>query len=196
MAVRSSIGNLSAFTLVELVAGLALFAIVMTIILSTLLPQASRSVNPIIQVRTVELAQSLLDEMAGKAFDEQSDRGGGRYRCDEDADGSGVLEADEICTVKANLGCDAGETSRDQFDDVDDYRCLDGLNAVQALDTTERPMSAEDKAFYQGFVLGISVDYEGAGAAPTDRSAYKRVRLTVSPPGGQTMVFGSIKGNY
>lgn len=184
------------FTLLELVAGLALFAIVFTLLSSALLPQASRSADPLIQVRAVELAQSLLDEMAGQAFDEQSDRSGGRYRCDQDADQSGELEAGEWCTLKADLGCDDGEHNRDQFDDVDDYLCLDGQTAVQALDTPERPMSEEDKALYQGLVLGVDVEYQGAGEGATERSPIKRIVLQITVPGGQVLVFGGLKGNY
>ena len=62
------------FTLMEIVIGMTVFALVLSIITGILAPQSTRSIDPIYQVRATEIAQSMLNEMSGKLFDEYADR--------------------------------------------------------------------------------------------------------------------------
>ncbi|MFT6209390.1 MAG: MSHA pilin protein MshD, partial [Colwellia sp.] len=72
------------FTLIELVVGIVVFSIALMLFTSLIVPQAVRSVDPIFQVRATELAQSLINEIVSKPFDENSNRTGGTARCNED----------------------------------------------------------------------------------------------------------------
>ena len=115
------------FSLIEMVIGITTFAVALTLVTSVISPQITKSVDPIYQVRATELAQSLLNEILGKYYDENSDRNGGRIRCDEDL----ANDADEVaCTAPNALGPDSsdeyvnGDTNfpdRPAFDDIDDY---------------------------------------------------------------------------
>lgn len=54
------------------------------------------------------IVQSLIEEMARKSFDEQTNT-------------SFILNKPDLLTLPASLGTDAGETNRLLFDDIDDY---------------------------------------------------------------------------
>lgn len=69
--------NKHGFTLIEMVIGIVAFSAVLTIIIGVLAPQATRSVDPIFNVRASELAQSLFNEISAKTFDESSNQTGG-----------------------------------------------------------------------------------------------------------------------
>ena len=85
------------FTLIELILGMVVLAIVMTIITGLLAPQARQSADPVVQIRATELGQALMNEVLGKSFDENSDRSPPWNRCGE----NGVS-----CTDSANFGAD------------------------------------------------------------------------------------------
>ncbi|WP_102794486.1 type IV pilus modification PilV family protein [Bowmanella denitrificans] len=189
------------FTLIELIIGITAFAVALTLISSLILPQASRSVEPIYQARAAELAQSLLNEISGRAFDHHSDRTGGLLRCGEDADfPADGLQADELCTAPANLGCEEGGTNREAFNDVDDYICLSGLNAAQILNPTAaaNPMLAKDIQLYQGFEVQIAVFYDANKDGSNDNAIgdFKLINLSVTTPAGEQIAFSTYKGNY
>lgn len=173
------------FTLVELVIGIIVFSIVLAIITSLIVPQAVRSVDPIYQVRATELAQSLLNEITAKSFDENSDRSGGSARCND----VGEL----ACTSASNLG--AEEPGRDNFDDVDDYInfdfSLDGPSVLVA-----------NQSLYQGFNAQVSVIYDGNfdgdyddGNLPAEQNA-KLITVVVTTPSAETLTFAAYRSNF
>ena len=57
------------FTLIEFVVGIVLLAIALTGILGLLVNQAPKSVDPVQQVRAVQLARQILNEVLQKSFD-------------------------------------------------------------------------------------------------------------------------------
>jgi MSHA pilin protein MshD len=173
------------FTLVELVIGIVVFSIVLAIITSLIVPQAMRSVDPIYQVRATELAQSLLNEITAKSFDENSDRIGGIIRC---GDGGEIA-----CTDAANLGTD-GE-SRDNFDDVDDYH---NFNFA----TNGPSLLVANESLYQGFDVQVRVIYDGNYNGffdnlnvPFEYDA-KLITISVTTPSGETLVFSAYRSNF
>lgn len=193
--------NSRGFTLMEMVIGITAFAVALTLISSLILPQASRSVEPILQARAAQLGQSLLNEISGRAFDEHSGRAGGLLRCGEDADRpEDGIQADELCTQPAALGCEEGGTNKDLYDDVDDYLCLDGLSAAAIFNaaTADASLLKEDIALYQGFMLGVQVFYDQNmdGQADAGIGNLKLITLTVTTPMGQPIVFSTYRGNY
>ena len=67
----ASYRRLSGFTLIELVTGIVLFAVAMTLIVGVILPMTRKQAQPIYQVRAAELGQAMLQEVT---YVELSDR--------------------------------------------------------------------------------------------------------------------------
>ena len=193
------------FTLVELVIGMVVFAVALTFVASFILPQATRSIDPIWQVRATELGQSLLSEIQTKSFDEQSDRSGGLMRCGEDMDGDGDIEA---CTDAPDLGCEEAGQNRDTYDDVDDYLCLSGLTAVEVMNTPDRPMTAADQTLYPNFWVAFEIFYDadmdgindfdpdGDGIISSGTASLKLIRIQITTPNQESISFATYRGNY
>ncbi len=171
------------FTLIELVIGIIVFSIALTLFTSLIVPQAIRSVDPIFQVRAAELAQSLMSEISSKSFDEKSDRTGGNTLCDTS------------CIGAINLGPD-GET-RATYDDVDDYHGLMAADAAikNALDES---IEITDGHLYQGFSIEVSVVYDANmdGTADTVVGDTKLITVTVTTPNNEDIIFSSYRSNY
>lgn len=181
------------FTLIELVIGIVVFAIAISLFLSLIVPQARRSVDPILQVRASELAQSLMSEIASKSFDENSSRNGGTNRCNENAN---------PCTESSALGFDGSET-RNVYNDVDDYSGLNQNGAgIQNSFGTSITLNGAD--LYLGFSASVTVFYDdnmdGIDDAIVGGTAYigntKLIQITVSTPTGENLIFSSYRSNY
>ncbi|WP_340676979.1 type II secretion system protein [Paraglaciecola sp.] len=183
----------SGFTLIELVIGIMVFAIAISLFLSLIVPQARRSVDPMLQVRASELAQSLMSEIASKAFDENSSRHGGTSRCNENSNN---------CTVSRLLGEDLGE-SRNTYNDVDDYN---GLNESGAIiqNSLGASISLDGSLLYEGFSAQVSVYYDddmdgiddAITGGPNNIGNTKLIRITVTTPTGENIIFSSYRSNY
>lgn len=200
------------YTLIELVVGIVTFSIVLTIVTGILAPQANRSIDPIYQVRATELAQSLFNELSGKLFDENSDRSGGRIRCNEDlsdpadgdADDTGIGE--RLCTTPILLGPedgasgrgDDGENDREFYDDVDDYNGLSFNAGSDFQNSLGETLVVDGKNLYEGFLLAVSVSYDAGqdGGADTVSGNVKRIDVVVTTPTGQEIYFTNFKHNY
>jgi MSHA pilin protein MshD len=174
------------FTLIELVIGIVVFAIAMSLFSSLLVPQAKRSIEPIYQIRASELGESLLNEIAGKAFDEQSNRVGGTLRCND-----GVAPP---CSDSADFGAGGdGENFRADFDDVDDYHGLSeqGGSIKNSLGNN---IQVNGVNLYQGFEVNVSVVYQDIGGGLSANS--KLITVTLTTPSGEDLVFSSYRSNY
>ena len=169
------------FTLVEIIVGIVVLSIAMTLLAVIIFPQAQRSVEPVFQVRAASLGQALLEEIVSKAFDEHSDRFGGQLRCSE-------AEAPLCSTI---VGPDADET-RAAFNDVDDYH---GLRSI------EDALGSDLSAYYADFDVQVDVCYSSATgecieAPNAEQMRYKRVAVRVTTPTNQAFTFATIRGNY
>ncbi|WP_416307204.1 type IV pilus modification PilV family protein [Neptunicella sp. SCSIO 80796] len=175
----SAITRQYGFNLIELIIGIVVFSIALMIILSLIVPQSARSIDPIYQVRATELAQSMLNEITAKAFDENSDKAGGLLRCGE----TGATN----CTVPADLGAE-GEDRR-QFDDVDDYN---GLSVLA--DSMGNPLSN----LYVGFAVQVRVFYDADMDGIDDNAIgnSKLIQVTVITPNNEDIVFTTFRANY
>ena len=168
------------FTLVEIIIGIVVFSISLTIVANFLVPTAIQSANQIQSIRASELAQSLMNEILAKSFDEQSDRVGGITRC--------TLN----CTAPVNLGADLVNFNREEranYNDVDDY---DGLGTIDNI------YEGLDASLYQGFSLAVEVFYDGNFDGIDDGaiSGAKLIKISVTPPAGDTLVFAGYKVNF
>lgn len=164
------------FTLIELIIGMVVFSAVMVFIIRLLGPQASRSAEPILQARAIELAQSLFNEISTKSYDEQSDRSGGGLRCGE--------QGHVACSDASTFGASDADESRATFDDVDDYHQL-------ATATTQNSLGESLGSKYQDFSADVSVTYPDA-----NNRNVKQITITVGMPKGDPISFTTYRHNY
>lgn len=180
-------------TLIELVVVIVILAIALYGVTTSLSGALSRSSDVVPQTRALALAQSYLDEILSKRFDEHSVP-------------RGIPPCRTNCTDAVDLGLDGGEATRDEFDDVDDYDGLDeGFEQAVALQDAE----GNNRAGYDEFRVRVSVRYldlggggveEGLATEPndlTDAQDVKLITVTVShasePDGWK---FSAYKANF
>jgi MSHA pilin protein MshD len=136
-------GQQAGFTLVEMVITIVALAIALLGITAAISGGIGRSGDTLVETRAVALAQSYLDEIFGKRFDENSHP-------------RGIPPCRTNCTDAVSLGLDAGETERYHFDDVDDY---DGLE--EGADTPDPLQDSEgqNRTGYANYRVEVSVRY-------------------------------------
>lgn len=178
---RAPTGN-SGFTLIEIIVGMVISAISLTMLYSLIYPQILRSVEPTLQVRAAELGQAIVEEILAKPYDEQSP--------------TGSVPPCNPCTIAANFGVDSGESARAEFDDVDDF---DGYcGSPQAVGQ----ISGVTPSGFGSYRMEVCVIYDGNfdGVADADQSA-KRITVSVYVPtrgGGfaAPIIFSAYRGNF
>lgn len=190
----SPVSHSKGFTLVELIIGLVVFAIAMSLFVSLIVPQAIRSVDPVFQVRAAELGQSLISEIASKPFDENSSRTGGFIRCNEGT-------ACSVINSVSNSNIEEGINNRDQFDDVDDYN---GLSASGDAIKNSLNLVIRDQAdtldLYAGFTVNVAVFYDDNLDGINDGASIvgntKLITVTITTPNNEDIVFSTYRANY
>lgn len=184
------------FTLIELVIGIIVFAIALSLFLSLMVPQVIRSVDPIYQVRAAELGQALINEIASKPFDENSSRVGGFTRCND----NGALPCTAIVPSN-NDNVEEGVANRDLFDDVDDYNGLivSGSGIRNSLNQSIQ-VGSPAYDIYQGFNVAVSVFYDDDLNGLSDQVGVigntKLITVTVTTPNQENIVFSTYRTNY
>lgn len=170
-------GRAAGFTLVELVVTMVVISVAVLGISQALAFALSRQSDGLWQAKAVALAQSYVDEIVSRRYDEASPVGG-------------VPPCAPAAIACTPVGPD-GE-SRSGFDDVDDY---DGLDEQPPLDVEGNPRSE-----YAGYRVQVSVAYVDAAQASAlgldDTSDAKLITVSVTPPGQATLAFPIVRGNY
>ncbi|QDE32830.1 type IV pilus modification PilV family protein [Shewanella polaris] len=163
------------FTLIELVVGMMVIGIAIVMLTSMLFPQADRAAATLHRVRSAELAHSVMNEIWGKRYDQNTNPNGGVPACNA----SGGI----ACTSSGLLGIDSGE-SRDSFNDVDDYN---GLNeTANMLDSSQTYAQA-----YPRYKLQVSVAYIDPAT-----QAEKLITVAVTTPAGEVITYQAVRSNY
>ena len=194
----ASYRRLSGFTLIELVTGIILFAVAMTLIMGVFLPMTRQQAQPIYQVRAAELGQGMLQEVLSRSFDENSDRSGtttaGKYRY------CGVIDAMNTTTeystgnCSSSLGADSGESSYTQYDDVDDFNLY--CNAP-ITGSAFAQLQGLDTSLYENYSIKVCVENAPELLGLTARNdVAKKVTVTVTTPAGEAIPFTSYRSNY
>jgi MSHA pilin protein MshD len=174
------------FTLIETVVGIVVLSIAFSIFTTLIYPLANQSAEQVHQIRAAELGQSMINEILGKAFDENSDKSGGAQRCGE------LYVA--ACTASNLLGADslgADSESRATFDDVDDY---DQLRLIES--------SLEDDLddIYIGYQIYVEVindsNYSGGSDSNDNNFTAKLITVTVTTPQDFNFVFSVYRVNF
>lgn len=196
-------------SLVELVITIAILAIALVGLTSVLGGGLSQSAETLPNVRAVALAQSYLDEILSKRFDEQSRPNGippcrasstrpcSTYRACGDPLAAGLFGPDPL---------GAGTEDRSRFDDVDDYHCLDeGDGQATALQDAE----GSTRSGYDNFRVQVEVRYVDVtpltgteanlaqGAELDDQYDAKLVTVSISHRSmSDTIQFSAYKANF
>ena len=185
------------FTLVELILGIVVLAISLTIITGLLAPQARQSADPVVQIRATALGQALMNEILAKSFDQRSQRNSPWIRCGEQA---------IVCTEPVSLGPDCIDAtqaapacsgssleSRTTFNDVDDYHNLTLNSDAEFAAFFNLPAD-----YYTGFNLSVSViyddNYDNTGSS-SDKTA-KLITIDVQASNDELYRFSAYRGNY
>ncbi|MBU1620543.1 MAG: prepilin-type N-terminal cleavage/methylation domain-containing protein [Gammaproteobacteria bacterium] len=189
----ASLRQQAGFTLVELVIGMVVLAIALTVITGVLGPLYQRSTDPWHQVRAAELGHSFMNEIMARSFDEQSDRADGSYRCDALTEPTPVTPWP--CTEVNNFGPDAGET-RISFNDVDDFH-----NFSASGDAITNILANPLTGLYNNYQVAVNVAYDGNfngvmnEVDPAERLA-KRILVSVTTPSGEVIQFAAYRSNW
>ncbi len=158
------------FTLIELVIGMLVLSIAIVMLTSMLLPQADRAVETLSRVRSAELAHSVMNEIWGKRYDENTNANGGIPACNSSL-GS---------PCSSNLGPN-GE-NRNDFNDVDDYH---GLNITDLmLDSTQTYADV-----YINYDMKVTIAY-------LNGQAQKLITIDVTTPSGEVITYQAVRSNY
>lgn len=187
------------FTLLELVAGIALFAVVMLLITSAFLPMVNKQAQPIYQIRAAELAQSMLQEILARSYDENSDRTGqtvaGKYQYCGSIDPANILTetSTALGSCSTTLGADSSETYS-TFDDVDDFNLYCN---VPITGSAFAQLQGLDTSLYENYSIKVCVENapELLGLS-TRNDVAKKVTVTVTTPAGEAIPFTSYRSNY
>jgi MSHA pilin protein MshD len=183
------------FTLIEIIVGIVVLSIAFSIFTSLIYPLANQSAKQVHQIKAAELGQSMINEIIAKAFDENSDKSGGVYRCGEDSNNDGEIKAEDGEKCSKTMGPEGSEAEesekREQFDDVDDYNNLliiknslgDSLNDI-----------------YVGYQINVKVindsDYDGDHDDADNNFTAKLITVTVTTPQGVDFVFAVYRVNF
>jgi len=182
----------SGFTLIETVIGIVVLSISLAIISTLFVPATERGADVIQQIRAAELGQSLMNEILGRSFDENSDMVGGANRCGEDQNEDMLVSGTELCTN--SLG-DEESGNRAIFDDVDDYYAVD-LEGNDIKDSLGLSIGSQ----YQGYKINVNVcydsNYDGICNGSDNNYTAKLITITVTTPLGFDISFATYKVNF
>ena len=166
-------------SLIELVIFIVIMSVALTGITLIYINTTKYSADPMVRIRSIELAQSTLEEILLKAYDENTPVGGD---CVRFPSGSSRCVTASNPTATATLGADADELpitppSRAIFDDVDDYHNLAycGLSGTADAACTDTCIDMVDESGnliddrYRGYAICIRVSF--AGGAGTEISS-------------------------
>ncbi|MGL5669393.1 MAG: type IV pilus modification PilV family protein [Shewanella sp.] len=159
------------FTLIELVVGMLVIAIAIVMLSSMLFPQADRAAKTLHRVKSAELAHSVMNEIWGKRYDQNTNANGGVPACGSPLGSS----------CSAVLGPETGE-GRNDFNDVDDYHGL-------TQNATMLNSSQTYAQVYPNYQLSVSVAY---GTAPNT----KLVTINVTTPDNEVITYNLVRSNY
>ncbi len=177
------------FTLLELVVGMLVLAISLTVLVSAVAPMHQQSGAVWQQMRSAELAQALLSEIQARAFDDHTPADGSLLRCDET--GVSACAASFPACPAQGLTALTEEAARADFDDVDDYHCFRASGDAFS-DVLGQSMADS----YRGYQLSVQLSYAGTEYGLANNRLVKKISLTVTAPDGTALLFNSLKGNW
>ena len=177
----------SGFTLIELIITIVVISLGAGVIYSYL-EAISRSPEPAVREKGIVLGRALMEEVAGKRWDEAT-RIGGSVVC--------TAETSSNCTGSAgSIGADPGE-NRAKYDDVDDYNGLTENGIFQDQEGNTETLSGFSRSvsvcYIPSSAVSISASTPACASSTTDT---KRIVVTVGTPAGENFSFVAVRCNY
>ncbi len=160
--------NQRGFTLIEMIVFIVVISSALGAMVAAFGQSSRNSVDPIVNVRMLEIAQSQLDEVLARKYDENTPTGG-IPACNPC---SGTLGPDEVT-----------ETGSDTYDDVDDF---------------DLDVGDPDYTDGSGYSWRIDVTNAGAGLPNFGgvSTQAKRIEVTVTAPTGNGLSLSAYKVNF
>ncbi|WP_448553207.1 type IV pilus modification PilV family protein [Thalassotalea montiporae] len=191
------------FTLIELIIGIVVLSISFSVITSLVMPATVQSANQLQQVRAAELAQTVMNDILARSFDENSDHAGGIARCGEPSSNPCTAHNLLVSGNTGDLVSNDGESNRTLYDDVDDYLCINKADpenpeGLDCADLSKWGNTSFANDLYTGFRLIVDVFYDGDYDGVDDGriANAKLIELRVIPPDGDAIVVTSYKVNF
>ncbi len=181
----------SGFTLIELVITIVILGF-SSMILLPFFNSISHSPDPLIRIRAVNLGQSLMDEILAKKWDNNTPAGGGPIKTAE----SDRVPGAPAATSSAGLGPETGETSRQLFNDVDDY---DGYSETTGVfhdqDNNSFTLTGYQRSVQVRYIASTTaaIDHNTSGLSTTSDS--KLIVVTVTSSIGEKFYFTAVRCN-
>ena len=167
----------SGLSLIELIIFIVILSVALTSITLVYISTTRHSSDPLIRIKSIELAQTTLNEILLKAYDENTPLGGGcvEFAGNSNCPAAGTPNAvvtliNDSLTPEEGTATPANPEIRGTFDDVDDYHNLAycGVNGVPDASCTNPCIDLVDeigssiKNEYPGFAVCIRVSFAGA----------------------------------
>ncbi|WP_392340289.1 prepilin-type N-terminal cleavage/methylation domain-containing protein [Moritella marina] len=169
------------FTLIEIVIGIVVLAVALTIVTGVFLPQANKMTTPMYQIKATALGKSIMNQVLIRYYDDVNISSGSFSPC-----------TNTTCTGVGSFGPELPEliTNPDGFNDVDDYQVYCSTDPQ----TTLNRFTDE----YPGYGINICVTNAADKFvdASTGINVAKRISMTVYMPNNETITLTSFKGNY
>ena len=156
-------------SLIELIIFIVILSIALTAITLIYINTTRYSADPLVRIRAVELAQSTLEEILLKAYDDSSAVGGGCVRFPSGSSRCPVSNPDATSQTLATFGAEEGAANRTNFNDVDDFHnlsyCGTGATAhsscTNACNTMVDESGTDIATEYAGFAVCIRLSFAG-----------------------------------
>ena len=91
------------FTLIEIVIGIVVLAIALTIVTGVFLPQANKMTTPMYQIKATALGKSIMNQVLIRYYDDVNARTNGSIRCGQ------IIAGGVTVPCSTTLGLDTGE---------------------------------------------------------------------------------------
>jgi len=202
-------------SLIELVIFIVILAVALTGITLIYINTTRYSADPMVRIRSIELAQSTLEEILLKAYDESTAVGGGCVRFPIGSSRCPAGNPDATSQTAATLGAEEGANNRPIFDDVDDFHniayCGTGGTADASCTNACIPMVDESgnsiATEYSGFAICIRVSFAGGAGTEINNVApgtgsdvftndAKRIDVIVSDPLNSRIALSAYRLNF
>ena len=157
------------FSLIELVITIVVLGIALAALSSSVFNAVGKNADPLWQTKATHLSQAYLDEILAMKYQEDSPVGGG-----------------SVGGCSSALGPDSGESSRDLYNDVDDYNGL--TETARFLDQTSGLAST-----YSGYQVSVAVTCVDAQGNTSNNS--KLIQLTITSPTNEALVFSAYRAD-
>jgi len=192
LAPRPSPLRVTGVTLIEMVIFIVIVGIAVTAVMTVYINVGRTGADPMVRIRSIELGQSMLEEILLKAYDNSTPVGGG---CVQFSSGS-RCSSGPSATAQSAAGFGSDGESRATFNDVDDYHdiayCGANVSAADAACSASCQPLLDDagndiSSSYAGYAVCIRVSFAGAevnNTSPADVSVLgndgKRIDVIVT----------------